>query len=306
MLRNTLLWASTNPFLAKKLPTYRFVKRATKRFMPGEALDDALAEAARLREEGISTTVTLLGENINAPVEADDVLEHYLSALETVAAHGLDTEISVKLTQLGLDLGVEEARQRLRSLVTAVDPESLVWVDMEASEYVDVTLDIFRSVREDHQNVGLCLQSYLRRTQADLEALLPLHPAIRLVKGAYKEPPEVAFPRKAEVDQNFIRLTSALLRARKEGRAGRPVFGTHDPRMVGEANRMAHELELPKDAYEFAMLYGIQTEEQRRLARGGYGVRVLVSYGEAWFAWYMRRLAERPANVWFVVKQLVG
>jgi proline dehydrogenase len=180
-----------------------------------------------------------------------------------------------------------------------------VWIDMESSHYVDLTLELFRGLREDHQNVGLCLQAYLHRAADDLEALLPLHPAIRLVKGAYREPPEVAFSRKSEVDHNFVRLAGALLRARKGGRAGRPVFGTHDPRMIGEANRLAHELGLDKEAYEFAMLYGIQSIEQARLARAGYGMRVLISYGEGWFPWYMRRLAERPANVWFVVKQLV-
>lgn len=305
MLRNALLWASTNHFLAEKLPTYGFVKRATRRFLPGEGLDDALAAAARLGGEGITTTVTLLGENVSTPEGADAVLEHYMSVLETVTARGLDTEVSIKLTQLGLDLDGDRARQRLERLVRSVDPGSLVWVDMESSEYVDRTLEIFRAVREDHQNVGLCLQSYLHRTKADLEALLPLHPAIRLVKGAYKEPPSVAYPRKADVDQNFVRLASLLLRARKQGRAGRPVFGTHDPRMIGEANRMAYELGLAKDSYEFAMLYGIQTAEQERLVRRGHAVRVLVSYGKAWFPWYMRRLAERPANVWFVIKQLV-
>ncbi len=305
MLRNALLWASTNRFIAQKLPTYGFVRRATKRFMPGEALDDALAEAAKLAEVGITATVTLLGESASTGEEADAVVEHYLSTMETVRARGLDAEVSIKLTQLGLHLDVDAARGRLERLVRAVDPGSLVWVDMENSEYVDATLDIFRSVREDHQNVGLCLQSYLHRTKGDLEALLPLHPAIRLVKGAYKEPPEVAFPRKRDVDQNFVRLTSLLLRARKGGRAGRPVFGTRDPRMIAEANRIAYELELPKDAYEFAMLYGIQSEEQQRLARAGHSVRVLISYGEAWFPWYMRRLAERPANLWFVIKQVV-
>jgi len=281
------------------------VKRATKRFIPGEDLQDALAEAAALKESGISTTVTLLGENINTPEEADGVLEHYTSVLETVKAQDLDTEVSIKLTQLGLDLDADAARDRLERLVRSVDPGSMVWVDIESSAYVDVTLDIFRSVREDHQNVGLCLQSYLHRTKADLEALLPLHPAIRLVKGAYQEPPDVAFPKKRDVDQNYIYLTGMLLKARKAGRAGRPVFGTHDPRMIGEANRIAYELGLPKDAYEFAMLYGIQSSEQIRLASSGYSVRVLVSYGKAWFPWYMRRLAERPANVLFVMKQMV-
>ena len=305
MLRNALLWASTNPFLAQRLPTYGFVRRATRRFMPGEELGDALTEAARLQGEGIPTTFTLLGENVTTPDEADAVEEHYLTVLNEVHKTGLDTEVSVKPTQLGLDLGKDDAIRRLERIVRAAG-SSMVWVDMESSPYVDVTLDMFRAVRGDHPNVGLCLQAYLHRTKKDLEDLLPLEPAIRLVKGAYKEAPEVAFPRKADVDQNFIRLTSTLLKARKNGRAGRPVMGTHDPRMIAEGNRMAHELGLAKDAYEVAMLYGIQTAEQQRLVRTGHTVRVLVAYGKHWFPWYMRRLAERPANVWFVMKQLVG
>lgn len=306
MLRNALLWASTNPFMAERLPQYGFVKRATRRFMPGEELDDALAEARRLQADGIATTVTRLGENVSTAEEADEVVTHYEGVLRTVAEQGLDAEVSVKPTQLGLDQGVDGARARLVRLVQAAGPKSLLWIDMESSAYVDDTLAIFRAVREDHQNVGLCLQAYLHRTKGDLEDLMPLHPAIRLVKGAYREPPDIAFERKADVDQNFVRLTSMLLQARKRNEAGRPVLGTHDPRMIGEANRMAHELVLDKEAYEFAMLYGIQSAEQRRLARGGYQVRVLISYGSAWFPWYMRRLAERPANVWFVVKQMVG
>jgi proline dehydrogenase len=282
------------------------VRKATRRFLPGETLDDALGAARLLGERSIATTFTILGENVATASDADAVVDEYLRVLETVRDRGLDAEVSVKLTQLGMDLGVEVARQRLERIVRACDPGSLVFVDMESTDYVDATLDVFRAVREDHQNVGICLQSYLRRTEEDLASLLPLHPAIRLVKGAYKEPPSLAFPKKSEVDQSFIRLTSQLLRARKEGRAGRPVIGTHDPRMIGEANRMAHELGLPKDAYEIAMLYGIQTAEQERLVRSGYLVRVLVSFGSAWFPWYMRRLAERPANVWFVMKQMVG
>jgi proline dehydrogenase len=305
MLRNTLLWVSTNPYLAQRLPKYRFVRRATRRFMPGETLEDALREAERLKGAGLDTTFTLLGENVSTPDEADAVVAHYLDVLGAVKARGLGTEVSLKLTQLGLDFGMEESRRRLERVVRACDPGSLVWVDMESSAYVDQTLEVFRAVREDHQNVGVCLQAYLKRTQKDLEELLALRPAIRLVKGAYREPPDVAFPRKADVDQNYLRLSGTLLRARKEGRVGRPVIGTHDPRMVNEANRVAYELGLSKDAYEIAMLYGIRATEQERLVRTGHQVRVLISYGSAWFAWYVRRLAERPANVWFVVKQLV-
>jgi len=306
MMRQALLWASTNPFMSQRLPTYGFVRKATRRFMPGETLEDALDACARFGDKNTATTVTLLGENVETSAAADAVVEHYLGVLEAVHERGLDTEVSTKLTSLGLDQGVGEARERLERLVAAAGSGSTVWVDMESSEYVDRTLEVFRAVRERHENVGLCLQSYLRRTQKDLDELLPLEPAIRLVKGAYAEPPSVAFEKKGQVDQNFIRLTSTLLRARAAGRVGRPVFGTHDPRMVGEANRMAHELQLPKDRYEIAMLYGIQASEQERLVRTGHRVRVLISYGKHWFPWYMRRLAERPANVWFVVKQLVG
>ena len=306
MMRSALLWASTNPFLAQRLPRYGFVKKATRRFMPGETLADALDAAQRLRDAGMPTTFTLLGENVTTAAEADAVEAHYLETLEAVRARGLDAEVSLKPTQLGLDLGADEAGRRLQRIVRACDAGSLVWVDMESSPYVDVTLELFRGIREDHPNVGLCVQSYLHRTERDLEALLPLLPAIRLVKGAYKEPPDVAFPRKADVDRNFVRLADILLRARKEGRAGRPVMGTHDPRMIAEAGRLAHELDLTKDAWEVSMLYGIQVPEQERLARAGHPMRVLVAYGAHWFPWYMRRLAERPANVWFVMKQLVG
>ncbi len=303
MLRNTLLWASTNPFLAVRLPRYRFVQRATRRFMPGEEVDDALRAAAALAHVGITTTTTLLGENLESLDEADGVVRHYQGVLREIEERGLDCEISVKPTQLGLDFGVDEARTRLAQLADSTS--SMVWVDMEGSDYVDGTLDIFRSVKQDKGNVGLCLQSYLHRTADDLDSLLSLDPAIRLVKGAYNEPASIAFPSKSDADRNFVKLTQTLIRARLGGGQGRPVFGTHDPKMICEANRIAYELGLGKDTYEFAMLFGIQRAEQERLARTGHHVRVLVSYGSAWFPWYMRRLAERPANLWFVAKQLV-
>jgi proline dehydrogenase len=302
MLRNALLWASTDPFLAKTLPSYRFVQKATRRFMPGEQFDDALVEAQRLSGLGINTTTTLLGENLTSLDEADTVVAHYLDDLARIEERGLSMEISVKPTQIGLDFGVDEATKRLAQLAGAT--ESLVWVDMEGSAYVDRTLEMFRKVKDDQGNVGLCLQSYLHRTAADLESLLPLDPAIRLVKGAYNEPASVAFPNKPDVDRNFVKITQTLLRARLGGGSGRPVLGTHDPAMIGEANRIAFELGLDKSRYEFAMLFGIQREEQERLVRSGHQVRVLISYGSAWFPWYMRRLAERPANLWFVAKQI--
>jgi len=302
MLRNTLLWASTNPFLAERLPRYGFVKRATRRFMPGEGLEDALDAARALASGGIASTLTLLGEYLSTADSADGVLEHYQTVLEAAAANELDVEISVKPTQVGLELGTAATHDRIAKLARAT--ESTVWIDMEHSNHVDVTLDMFRSLRKERDNVGLCLQSYLRRTEPDLESLLPLDPSIRLVKGAYRESPDIAFPRKGNVDRNFVKLAGRILRARAQGGKGRPVIASHDPRMIGEANRLAFELGLDKSAYEYGMLYGISQGEQARLARGGHRVRVLISYGSAWFPWYMRRLAERPANLWFVAKQL--
>jgi len=302
MLRNALLWASTNPFLAQRLPRYGFVKRATRRFMPGEGLEDAIRAGQGLGGDGITSTLTLLGENLGSAQAAEGVLEHYLTVLEAIRANDLEAEISVKPTQVGLDFDASDTHDRIEKLVRATP--TTVWIDMEHSPHVDATLEIYRSLRKEHSNVGVCLQAYLRRTEADLESLMPLDPSIRLVKGAYREPPEVAFPAKGDVDRNFVKLTQRLLRARQQGAQGRIMIATHDPRMIGEANRLAFELSLERDAYEFSLLYGIATGEQKRLARGGYRVRVLISYGSAWFPWYMRRLAERPANLWFVIKQL--
>ncbi len=303
MMGKALLWASTNPLLAERLPRYAFVRRATRRFLAGETLDEALNEAARLADSSITGTATLLGEDIKAEEEADAVLEHYLGALKSIGERGLDVEISVKPTQLGLDFSVDRTQARIVRLLEA--STAPLWIDMERSGHVDATLDIFKSVLTKYGDVGLCLQSYLHRTTEDLEALLPLDASIRLVKGAYAEPASAAYPKKADVDQNFVRLTGMLMRARASGGKGRPVIGTHDPRMVGEATRLAYELNLEKGSYEFAMLYGIDRAQQVRLARGGHRMRVLLSYGPSWFPWYMRRLAERPANVFFVLKQLI-
>jgi proline dehydrogenase len=196
------------------------------------------------------------------------------------------------------------AQSVLALAARAADAGSYLWIDMEESSYVDATLDVFRRARAAHPKVGVCLQAYLRRTPADLDALLPLAPAIRLVKGAYREPPEVALPKKRDVDDAYLELANVLLeRAARDG--GLPVFGTHDMRLVEQVRRRAETLGVAPRAYEIHMLYGIQAAEQRALAKRGAAVRVLVSYGTHWFPWYMRRLAERPANVWFVVRNLL-
>ena len=214
-------------------------------------------------------------------------------------------EISVKLTHLGLDVDRAACLADVQVLArTAADAGSFLWIDMEESRYVDATLALFRSVRSAHERVGVCLQAYLRRTPADLGALLPFAPAIRLVKGAYNEPATMAYPSKRDVDAAYLVLAERLLEcvARREARA---VFGTHDLALVKRVRERATTLQVAPGSYEVHMLYGIRSPEQRALARDRVPVRVLISYGTHWFPWYMRRLAERPANVWFVVRNLI-
>lgn len=304
MTRKALIWISENQTLRQKLPRYRFVQRAVSRFMPGEELADALVAGESEKKKGIACFFTLLGENITEPAEAEKVAQHYIDALPQIAQKGLDGQISVKLTQLGLDLGEEQCFQNLAAIVKCAKGfDNWVWIDMEQSKYVDRTLTLYKKVRKEYAKVGVCLQSYLYRTGKDLEELLPLSPGIRLVKGAYAEPVNLAYPKKRDVDANFMTLAKALLsNIKKQG----VTFGvgTHDLALIRKVQQEAEALGLSKNDYEFELLYGIQSEEQLRLAQTGYRVRCLISYGHFWFPWYVRRLAERPANIFFAVKQL--
>jgi proline dehydrogenase len=304
VFRRILLAGSTNPWLRAQATQRAFVRRSVSRFMPGETMDDALRASGELKGEGITIIATHLGENLTKVEEAEQVTQHYLTLLDRIEASGLDVQISIKPTQLGLDLDKTLCQQNLDRLVErAAALGNFVWIDMESSPYVDPTLALFRSTRQRSDRVGLALQAYLRRTEADIDALLPLGPALRLVKGAYLEPSDVAFPRKTDVDENFDRLARRLLV--ENVRPGALLhIGTHDAALIGRLERFIAERQIAPSAYEFAMLYGIQRGMQQRLARSGTRLRVLISYGEYWFPWYMRRLAERPANVWFVVKNM--
>lgn len=304
-MRSVLLKASESAWLAARLPNYPFARKAVRRFMPGESEQDAFRECAALRDLGLTTVVTRLGENVSDPGEANAVGDHYLEVITQIRERGLPTHVSVKLTHLGLDVDGYNTVRSLTALMDASAPAP-VWIDMESSRYTDVTIARFRAARAAGTNVGLCLQSYLRRTKADLEALLPATTAIRLVKGAYKEPSEIAFAGKADVDANFLECARMLLQRTKEAVVGHaPAFATHDVAIIREIAAIAAAEGVARDRFEFQLLYGIKPEEQQRLAREGFRVRVLISYGAAWFAWYMRRLAERPANVLFVLKNLV-
>lgn len=305
--REILLRGSRSEWLAGQLTRRQFTRRAVERFMPGEDAAAAIEATESLRPNGISTILTLLGENITKGEEADEVTQHYLDVLNRVRDRSLDTDISIKPTQLGLDLDFDQTFCRYQTIVSrAAGQGRLVAIDMEDSSYVDRTIELFKRLRADYDNLVLCLQAYLHRTAADLATLLPLAPGIRLVKGAYNEPHNVAYRRKSDVDASFLRLADVLIQESSRANGMRAIFGTHDPRMIEAVCRRTDEIGLSRDAYEFQMLYGIQRAAQVRLAEEGYRMRVLISYGESWFPWFMRRLAERPANVMFVARNLIS
>jgi len=303
VLRNLLLAGSENPWLREQATRQRFIRRAVSRFMPGESFDEALEAAQRLRRQGMSTILTILGENVSDRAEALTEVEHYDDVLARLDGSGLDAEISVKLTHLGLDLDLDFTCENVEKIARlAVARNTRLWIDMEGSAYTDQTIEVYRRVKARVPNLGIALQAYLRRTVADLEALLPSGPAVRVVKGAYREPDAIAFPRMEDTCRSYLALCERLLspEARKAG--AWLAVATHDPRMLGGVRDLARRQSVPNDAFEFALLYGIRRDQQLELVRAGHRVRVLISYGTHWFPWYMRRLAERPANLWFVAR----
>jgi proline dehydrogenase len=304
LMRSMLLAASQNQWLRHRATSYPFVRLTVSRFMPGETLEDALGAAESLRSKKIGTVFTHLGENIKDRTEAQQVAEHYLELLKRIREKGLRAEISVKFTQLGLDLSPELCFEHLNTIIERAQKDSIVWVDMEASNYVDATLDLYRRALAIHPNVGVCLQAYLYRTKDDLAKLLPLRPSIRLVKGAYNEPPEIAFLRKHDVDESYFELGKQMLKAKKENRCVRAAFGTHDVALIRRLGDFASAEGFSKKDFEVQMLYGIQRAEQERLANEGCTSIVLVAYGSYWYPWFVRRLAERPANLWFMVRNV--
>ena len=307
LARKLLLAVSTNAWLRERATKTAFVRRSVSTFMPGERLEDAMAAAAEQQRRGIGTILTKLGENLTRVEEAEEVTRHYLEVLDKVKAAGLRVQISVKPTQLGLDLDKELCFNNIQRLVDrAAERENFVWIDMESSPYVDPTLDLFRRTRARSSRVGVALQAYLYRTAQDVESLIPLGAAIRMVKGAYLEPRSIAYPKKADVDENFYKLSCRLLAEDVRRAGGLLHIATHDPHLVDRLAAFIDQHKVPASAYEYAMLYGIQRGLQQRLVQAGRPLRVLIAYGEYWFPWYMRRLAERPANVWFVLKNVFG
>jgi len=282
------------------------VKRATRAFMPGERVEDALAAGAAIAATGRGLLYTQLGEAITSASGAVAVRDQYLGLFDQICALGLPAEVSVKPTQLGLDLSFAECERHLQALAAkAEETGSALWLDMEDSTYVDRTLDLYVALKESYPSTGVALQAYLRRTPDDVSRLMELNPVIRLVKGAYDEPAKIAFEKKSETDRAYYELASTMLDGAREGVCS-PVFGTHDLGLIARIVARAAVSGVEKGDYQIHMLYGIRDAAQRRLVAEGEKVKTLISYGSAWYRWYMRRLAERPANVLFVLKSLFG
>ncbi len=305
LMRSALLWGSENRWLEGQFRRRRFAKKAVKRFMPGEEPEDALREAKTLSESGVASVVTLLGENVANEAEVRGVVEHYSGVLDLIGNSGLNCHVSVKLTAMGLDLSPQLAADNLVHLASLASKQGhTLWVDMEYSRYVDATLSAFETARAHSPNLALCLQAYLHRTPEDLDRILDTDSPIRLVKGAYAEPPDVAIPNKADVDQAFRVLALRMLSRPPSSGQGHGV-ATHDISLIEKVLSEASRSGLGGRA-EVQMLYGIQRPAQLKFAKRGVPTRVLISYGTSWFPWYMRRLAERPANVGFVLRSMVA
>jgi proline dehydrogenase len=299
-LRRVILAAADSRRLQRFVQRYGF-RLGAARFVAGETLDDAVPVLRRLNASGLLTNTTLLGEGVHDEAETRSVVAAYRAALERIAAEDLRTNIAVKLTHLGLSIDEELAQRNVAELVEhAAERGNFVRIDMEESRHVDSTLRIYRSLREGgHENVGTVLQAYLFRSEDDLAALLPLAPNLRLVKGAYLEPPDVAYPRKRDVDAAYVSLLETSL-----GGTGFTAVATHDETLIEHAVSYARKRGIPSDRFQFQMLYGVRPRLQLDLVRRGFGVLVATPYGPEWYRYLMRRLAERPANLLFFARNL--
>jgi proline dehydrogenase len=305
MMRRFFLVLSGNQRVRRWMETSSASKKFTRRFIAGETLDDALAICANLASEGISTTLDHLGENVTSLQEAAASRDAYVEALGGIKARGLPSTVSMKLTQLGLDLSDESCLESVRQLaIRAKAGGGGIEVDMESTAYTDRTLAVVEKVNGERVNeeigdVRCVIQAYLKRSAADIDRMNRLAIPVRLCKGAYDEPASVAFAEKREVDRNYLELMKKLL-----DQGNYPAIATHDETIIGDAFRYARERKIASDKFEFQMLYGIRHDLQRRIVDLGYRLRLYVPYGTAWYPYFMRRLAERPANVLFVARNL--
>ena len=300
-MRSFFLFLSRQKHLRKFMETSRWARRLSARFVAGDNLPDALATCQRINSEGIAVTLDHLGENVTSLAEAAASRDAYLQALEEINNQKINGNVSLKLTQFGMDLSFEECTSNVEALARqAAAQGTFIRVDMESSEYTDRTLDLVTRLHDRHQAVGTVIQAYLHRSRKDVEMLCARGIRVRLCKGAYLEPPAVAFQRKADVDRNFIELMNLLLET-----GVYPAIATHDEKIIEQTRRFVESRRIARGSFEFQMLYGIRRDIQKRLVNDGYKLRLYVPYGKAWYPYFMRRLAERPANVFFLVRNLL-
>jgi proline dehydrogenase len=299
-VRSFFLFLSRQKHLRRWMETSSAAKRLSTRFVAGETLDQALAVCRRLNSEGIAVTLDHLGESVSSLEEAAEARDVYLRTLSAIQESKIEGNVSLKLTQFGLDFSYDQCRDNVDQLVrSAAELKSFVRVDMESSDYTDRTLDLVTELNARHGAVGVVIQAYLFRSKADIENLCTRGIRVRLCKGAYLEPHSVAFPKKEDVDRNYVELMRILL-----DRGAYPALATHDEKMIEQIKAYVAARKVPRDAFEFQMLYGIRRDLQRRLVAEGYRLRLYVPFGAAWYPYYMRRLAERPANVFFIMRNL--
>ena len=298
MLRSTLLKLSESPGFAHWVTSNNSTRSMARRFVAGETLDEAIAAARKCNDAGMFVSLDYLGENVSTTTDAQRARDAYLEIFERIAKERLQANVSCKLTQLGLDLSAEFCEGLVLSVVErAAGYDSFLRVDMEGSIYTERTIELVKRIRARNPAIGTVIQAYLYRSERDIQDLLGYGCRVRLCKGAYKESPDVAFERKPDVDANYVRLMQMLLPS-----GFYHAIATHDPHMIGETIRWAAAKQISKDDFEFQMLYGIRTDLQRQLVHGGYRVRVYIPYGRDWFPYFMRRLAERPANIGFLLR----
>ncbi|HEX7938749.1 MAG TPA: proline dehydrogenase family protein [Gemmatimonadaceae bacterium] len=303
IFRSALLWASQSPRMEKMVRGSRAMRPVVMKFMPGETLEETMVAVRRLKGEGTPTIMTYLGENVNTDAAADQTVGEYERLFAALKAEGADAHVSIKLTQFGWDVDQGKALERVRRMIKlARENKTVLAIDMESSKYVDSTVAAYETLARESDNAALCVQAYLHRTQADIQRLIKLKPFIRLVKGAYREPADVALGKRPDVDARYKLLARELLGAAAQN--VRVVFGTHDMDIIAHIRRDAKVLGVAESAFEIQMLYGIQDAGRRKLAAEGMRTRVLISYGRAWYPWFMRRLAEKPANLWMVAQNL--
>jgi proline dehydrogenase len=301
--RSALIWLSRQEGLKDFAARFKFFKKLTTRFVAGETIDEAVSHIREINAENCSASFDHLNESVGSDAEAEREVIEYLNILEQITKTGINSNVSIKLTQFGLGLDPELAYRNARRVVEEAHARgNFVRVDMEDSSVTQVTIDIFKRLRAefDLNTVGIVLQSYLRRTYADAQELVKIPARIRICKGAYHEPPEVAFPDKKDVDDNYVKVMQLLLSS-----GTYHGIATHDPKMIDATIDFASREGIGKEKFEFQMLFGIRRDLQRQLARDGYNMRVYVPYGKHWYPYFMRRLAERPANVWFVMKNVL-